>query len=498
MTVALSLRDITKSFDGRPALDGVSLDIAWGRVHALLGENGAGKSTLMNIVAGLYAQDSGTVVFDNTELAGNDPLHAKKLGIGMVHQHFKLVRPFTVAENVLLANPRGGFATGLREVRRLIAEQSAKLGFELDPDARVDAISVAEQQRAEIIKVLIGGARLVILDEPTAVLTDDEAKRLLSTMRLLAAEGRAVVLVTHKLHEVPAYTDMVTVMRAGREVATGPSKDMTPADLTAQMVGSSLTEILREPASPGEIVLEAQDLTVRRASGAQGLDGLSVRLRAGQIYGVAGVGGNGQTELAAALTGLVGIDAGTLIMDGEAVSGADPRTLRRRGVAFVPAERMVYGLAEDMSVASNYAVAGVDRGDFGGPLWLSARRLAAATARAIGDFEIAGATPGIRAGLLSGGNAQKLVLSRELREDSRLLVVHSPTRGLEVRACNGVYHLLMKARDRGAAVVLISEDLDEVMKLSDRIGVINRGRIVGEFDAPADRHAIGAMMVGHA
>ncbi|MEJ8574610.1 ABC transporter ATP-binding protein [Microbaculum marinum] len=498
MGTALSLRDISKSFDGRPALADVSLDIEWGKVHALLGENGAGKSTLMNIAAGLYAQDEGRVFFGDTELTDNDPRHAKSLGIGMVHQHFKLVFPFTVAENVLLANPKGGYGRGLAETKRQIVEQSGKLGFALDPDAPVDSLSVAEQQRAEIIKVLLGGARLIILDEPTAVLTDEEAQALLSTMRVLAGQGNAVILVTHKLHEVPAYTDVVTVMRGGRKIETIASKEATPADLTKMMVGSALAEIKHRPATEHGVVLEVQDATLGRADGAGALNGLSMQVRGGEIYGVAGVGGNGQTELAAALIGLKSLESGTILMEGDNVTAADTRTLRRRGVAFVPAERMAYGLAEDMSVASNYAIAGVDRGEFGGPLWTRQGRIAATTQTAISQFEIAGAAPTTRAGLLSGGNAQKLVLARELREDARLLVVHSPTRGLDVRACAAVHRILMEARDRGAAIVLISEDLDEIFKISDRIGVINRGRIVGEFDAPADRHEVGALMVGHA
>jgi general nucleoside transport system ATP-binding protein len=498
MGIALSLRDITKTFDGRPALDRVSLDIEWGMVHALLGENGAGKSTLMNIVAGLYAQDEGAVFLEDTELTDNDPSQAKARGIGMVHQHFKLVTPFTVAENILLANPQGAYGAGLRKTRELIAEQSDKLGFALDPDARIDTLSVAEQQRAEIIKVLLGGARIIILDEPTAVLTDEEARALLSTMRVLAEHGTAVVLVTHKLHEVPAYTDTVTVMRGGKKIATTTSKDATPADLTKMMVGSAIADVRHRPPTEHGIVLEVQDITLNRIDGAPALNGLGMTVRGGEIYGVAGVGGNGQTELAAALVGLDRVDAGHILMDGENVTGADVRALRQRGIAFVPAERMAYGLAEDMSVADNYVIAGVDRGEFGNAVWTRRGRIAAATQDAISEFEIAGAAPATRAGLLSGGNAQKLVLARELRGDARLLVVHSPTRGLDVRACAAVHRVLIEARDRGAGVVLISEDLDEIFKISDRIGVINRGRIVGEFTAPADRHEVGALMVGHA
>jgi simple sugar transport system ATP-binding protein len=414
-----------------------------------------------------------------------------------VHQHFKLVRPFTVAENALLASPERAFRAGLRRMRAEIRRIADSLGFALDPDQRVDRLSVAEQQRAEIVKVMIGGADILILDEPTAVLTDEEATALLSTVRRLAAGGTTVILVTHKLAEVPAFTDTVTVMRGGRVVAEGASESLSADELTRLMVGSDLPPIRERAATTPRPVLALDDVAFVRADGTRAIDGLTLTMHAGEIYGVAGVGGNGQTELAGLLTGLLQPSAGTIRLFGADVTAEDTRHLRERGLAYVPAERMRHGLAEDLSVADNYAIAGLRRGRYG---TVSVRRGAMKrdARAAIEASGIRGARPDLRAGLLSGGNAQKLLLARELSDDVSFLVAHSPTRGLDVRACAAVYDALLAARARGVAVLLVSEDLDEILAMADRIGVLNRGRIVGAFDAPADRHAVGRLMVGHA
>ena len=494
---ALSLAGISKAFGGRPALVVVSLSLAPGRVQALLGENGAGKSTLMNVVAGLYAPDAGEVLVRGRPVPANDPAAVRRLGVGMVHQHFKLVRPFTVAENALLASGATSFRSGLARMRAEIRRIASALGFALDPDARVDRLSVAEQQRAEIVKVVIGGADILILDEPTAVLTDEEAASLLSTVRRLSEAGTTVVLVTHKLAEVPAYTDTVTVMRGGRVVAEGASRALSADDLTRLMVGSDLPPLRARVPTATARAIEIDRVGLDRPDGSRAVDGLSLQIRSGEIYGVAGVGGNGQTELAGLVTGLLQPDSGTIRLFGEDVTRAGTRHLRERGLAYVPAERMRHGLAEDLSVTDNFAIAGVRRGRYG---VASIRRGAMRrdTRAAIEASGIAGARPDLRAGLLSGGNAQKLLLARELDGNARLLVAHSPTRGLDVRACAAVYDALLSARARGVAVLLVSEDLDEILTLSDRIGVINRGRIVGEFMAPANRHDVGRLMVGHA
>lgn len=498
MAAALQLEGISKSFDSKLALDEAAFQTAHGQLHALLGENGAGKSSLMNVVCGLYMPDRGRVLVQGREVQVEGPAHAKTLGIGMVHQHFKLVHPFTVAENVMLANPQRSWRRGLKEIVEQIERHAAALGFAIDPHARIDSISIAEQQRVEIVKGLIGGARVLILDEPTAVLTDEEADRLLATARELARQGVAIVLITHKLREVVRYADWVTVMRGGRTVASADPREMTVADLTRLMIGSAPPDTTEPAKGAGAVRLSVDDLSALRDDGARLLNGASFAVRGGQIYGIAGVGGNGQTELAEVLIGVRAALAGRIEIDGTEVTRRPPRRRRERGLVSVPADRFAYGLAADLTVADNLGVAGLQSGTYGAAAWVRGGAMRRDTLGAIAAFDIQGARPSTRAGLLSGGNAQKLVLARELNGKAGVILAHSPTRGLDVRACAAIHEHLRRARDSGAAVLLISEDLDEVMNLSDRIGVLNRGRIVGEFDRPADRQAVGALMVGHA
>lgn len=498
MTVALEMSDVSKEFDGNRALDSARFRAEYGRVQALLGENGAGKSSLMNVVCGLYAPDTGRIAVDGVPVSIDGPAHARALGIGMVHQHFKLVRPFTVAENVALANRLGGRWTGeLARVAETIERYCGELGFELDPASRIDSISVAERQRVEIVKVLMSGARILILDEPTAVLTDDEADRLLAVVRGLAGRGTAVVLITHKLREVHDFADRVTIMRAGRTVADEDPKTLDDRRMTELMVGSAPRSAVSARSGGGRTRLEIADLSAARDDGVAALAGVALAVREGEIYGVAGVGGNGQTELAEVLMGVRPALRGTVSLDGEDRTAAHPGERRKGGLGTVPSDRYLYGLTADLSVAENFGLAGLAAGRYG-TWWVASARMRGDTETAIADFEIQGGGPATRSRLLSGGNAQKLVLARELSGGAGILVAHSPTRGLDVRACAAVQSQLLEARDRGAAVLLISEDLDEVLDLSDRIGVLNRGRIVGEFARPADRHAVGRLMVGHA
>ena len=503
MSNAVHMEGVFKNFDGNQALDDAWFKADHGQLHALLGENGAGKTTLMNVLNGLYVPDRGRIVVDGNDVKINGPANAYELGIGMVHQNFKLVRPFSVAENVLLANPQAGgdkasWANRTRAVKAEIARYCEELGFELDPDAGVDSISVSEQQRIEIIKVLMAGANILILDEPTAVLTDEEADRVLSMARELARRGTCVVLITHKLREVLEYADWVTVMRGGKTVASENPQGMTREKLTELMVGTAPLDETPPSNVTGEVKLEVRSLVVARADGVQTVNELSMAIRSGQIYGVAGVGGNGQPELAEVLMGVRAASGGSIMLDGRDVTHEHPRRRRRAGLASVPADRYVFGLAADLSVTDNFAVAGLDNGTYGGSHWVAKSRMRQSTRDAISAFEIHGAAPATRARLLSGGNAQKLVLARELSGDPAVIIAHSPTRGLDVRACAAVHDYLRLARDAGAAVLVISEDLDEVMSLSDRIGVINRGRIVGEFDRPAERQQVGQLMVDHA
>lgn len=500
MLAALKLVGVRKSFDGFVALDDAEFVAKAGEVHALLGENGAGKSSLMNVAAGLYTPDAGQIFVDGEEVVLSGPRDATACRIGMVHQEFKLVRPFSVVENVLLANWRGRFAPGVREIERQIKKQAAELGFDIDPKSRIDELSIAERQRVEIIKVLLAGARIVILDEPTAVLTDDEAARLLTTVRALAAGGAAVVLVTHKLGEVTAFTDRVTVMRNGRAVALLNSRATNAAELTQLAVGTTVASPRRPSSPPGAPRITVKNLQAARADGHVTVNDTSFYIRAGEIYGVAGVGGNGQTELVEALTGVRAPLAGSIEIEGAGdATGASPVRLRDLGIAAIPSDRFGYGIAGGLSVVDNFCVGHISEGTYGSWLRINGSAMREATAEAVDEFDVQGVRNlRQRAGLLSGGNAQKLIIAREFTRNPKVIVAHSPSRGLDVRACAAIHERLLKARARGAAILLISDDLDEVLGLSDRIGVINSGRIAAEFEAPADRQAVGRSMVHHA
>jgi simple sugar transport system ATP-binding protein len=500
IAAALTLTGIRKSFDGFVALDGANFMVRAGEVHGLLGENGAGKSSLMNVAAGLYAPDAGRIAVDGIEIALSGPRAAAANRIGMVHQHFKLVSPFTVAENILLTSTRRGFSAGRRAVQRDIRRQAEALGFEIDPLRRIDTLSVAERQRVEIIKVLLTGARILILDEPTAVLTDEEATRLLHTIRGLAARGTAIVLVTHKLAEVNAAADRVTVMRAGRDVATLDPKDASTDELTRLTVGSTIAAPRRSFSVPGERRLTVKGLRCARADGHLMVIDTSFHVRSGEIYGVAGVGGNGQTELAEALVGVRRPVAGSIVIEGLGeATNASPERLRDLGIASVPADRHTYGLAGALSVAENFCIGQIHNGRYGSWARINRAAMRKDAAEAVRGFDVQGVRSlGQKSALLSGGNAQKLVLAREFSRVPAVVVAHSPSRGLDIRACAAVHERLLAARTAGAAIVLISDDLDEILNLADRIGVMTRGRIAAEFDAPADRQEVGRIMVDHA
>jgi simple sugar transport system ATP-binding protein len=418
----------------------------------------------------------------------------------MVHQHFKLVKSFTVAENLLLANPKGHYVAGMTAIEAAIAERGAALGFTLDPHRRIDSLSVAEQQQVEILKVLLAGTDILILDEPSAVLTDAEAESMLTTMRGLARDGTAVILVTHKLHEVTRYADRVTVMRGGKTIARRQTSEVTPEELTHLIVGKAVDIPQREQHSAGQARLYVSGLRSARSDGHVMLHDATFVVREGEVYGIAGVSGNGQSELAETIIGVNEALSGTIeIVPHGRIDNLPPEQRRSAGVAAIPADRYVYGLAGQLSILENYAVAQIHTGRYGTPLALRRRRMATDTAAAVIAFDVQGVRSlNQKAALLSGGNAQKLVLARELGRQPSVIVAHSPSRGLDIQATAAVRARLLAARMAGAAVVLISDDLDEILTLSDRIGVMSRGRIVAEFDAPADRHAVGRAMVDHA
>lgn len=508
MSHALELQAIEKNFDGYQALDGASLIAHWGEVHALLGENGAGKSSLMNIAAGLYAPEAGQMLVDDNVVRLSGPRDAARHQIGMVHQHFKLVSPFTVAENVLLGLPlmaleaQGqSYHRRLASVRTEIVRQSGELGFSIDPDRPIKTLSVAEQQRVEILKVLLAGARILILDEPTAVLTDSEAERLLCSVRSLARQGAAVILVTHKMADVQAYADRVTVMRGGRTLVTVDPRQTSTSELVKLTVGE--TQQVPAEAPVGAECVRSPCLLLRGLRSAEAgqpvLDGLSLQVRSGEIYGLAGVGGNGQEALAQAIMGLLPLATGELELAGVGnLRVLAPEQRRDLGVAVIPADRYGLALAGGLSVAENFGISQVHSGRYGSVWRLDRRAMDEDAMHAVSSFDVLGVTSvRQKAARLSGGNAQKLVIAREFSRVPRLVLAHSPSRGLDARASAQVHSRLRAARKAGAGVLLISEDLDEVLALADRIGVIVRGRVAVEFAAPAQRQEVGKAMVAH-
>ncbi|MEL6205169.1 MAG: ABC transporter ATP-binding protein [Pseudomonadota bacterium] len=496
---ALEAHGLAKRFGDALVLDHVDFALAAGEIHALLGENGAGKSTLMNILTGLYSPEAGHVRVGGVAVAIRSPGEALALGIGMVHQHFRLAAAFTGRENVRLATGNLPALRGRGRTDAALDHALARTGLEVPLDEPVGDLSVADQQRIEILKALSLGARILILDEPTAVLTDQEGDRLLAMVRRLASSGTSVVLITHKLREVLAASDRVSVMRAGRMVLAARGVDEVSAEILAEaMIGQAAPATLRSPSPPGAVLLELAGVSVLRR-GAAAVRDVHLSLRSGQIMGIAGVGGNGQQELAEAIVGLRRLETGQVRLAGADMTGRSVDQRRGAGMRYVPSDRSTQALAPDASVNDNLAAAAVSRGRLGRRMVLP-RRISAHARGRIEAFSIAGVTArGTRpVRLLSGGNAQKVVLARELDAEARLIVVHSPTRGLDVAACRYVHDQLIEAAKNGAAVLLISEDLEEILALSDDIRAMSRGQLSTPTSERPSRREIGQMMLGHA
>jgi simple sugar transport system ATP-binding protein len=492
------MRGITKRFPGVVANDGVDFEAAAGEVHALLGENGAGKSTLSNILTGLYRPDEGEIFLHGERVHFGVPRDALDAGISMVHQHFRLVEPFTVAENVVLGEQRSFVLHG-RAIERRVADLSKRYGLAVDPRARIWQLSLGEQQRVEILKALYREARILILDEPTAVLTPQEAQVLFETLRQMAAEGRTVIFISHKLHEVKAVADRVTVLRDGKTIATVETAEATPRSLAALMVGRELSAGggQRETTEPGEVMLELADVWAAGDRGGAAVRAVSLRVRAGEIVAVAGVAGNGQRELAETIAGIRAPSQGSVQVGGKPLRAGDPRAAIAAGVAYVPEDRLGVGVAPSVSVAWNLALKSYrePHGSLGPFLRLG--RIRDRALELIAHHRIATPGPHAPARLLSGGNVQKVVLAREFSGQPRLLVAAAPTRGLDVGAIETVHAYLRDAAADGVAVLLISEDLDEILTLADRIAVIYEGAIVGETTrAAASVEEIGLLMAG--
>ena len=500
---AIEMRGITKRFAGVIANDGVDFEARFGEVHALIGENGAGKSTLMSILAGLYRPDSGTMVIDGAPVQFRSPRDGIEHGIGMVYQHFMLVEPFTVAENVLLGQTGGGFKLETAAAERRLTDIAKQYGLDVDPKARIWQLSVGEQQRVEILRLLFRGARILVFDEPTAVLTPHEAASLIKTLRSLAAGGYCVVFISHKLDEVRAVADRVTVMARGKIV------DVVPAStergvLARSMVGRDLAAAVERPdaslrsgAAAGPVVLVLAQVCAGGDKGIPALVDVDLDVCAGEILGIAGVAGNGQRELAEVVTGLRRVTSGRISVSCVEVANAAPGKIASLGVAHIPEDRIATGLIAGMPVSGNAILRDYRRPPLAKGPFLASRAVSTFADRLITLYDVK--TPGrqTKVGSLSGGNQQKLLIGRELSGAPAVVVAVHPTRGVDIGASETIHRLLTDQRGRGAAILLISEDLDELMALSDRIAVLYNGQVVGTVSsAEADRDRIGVMMTG--
>jgi ABC-type uncharacterized transport system ATPase subunit len=496
---ALALRGMTKQFPGVVANDHIDLDVRRGEVHALLGENGAGKSTLMNVVYGLYTPDEGEILIKGRKVAIHSPKDAIAHGIGMVHQHFMLIPVMTVAENIVLGTePRhAGALLDYSAARRRVQELSRSFNFAIDPDARIENIGVGQQQRVEILKALYRGADILILDEPTAVLTPQEASDLFGILRNLVQEGMAVIFISHKLNEVLDIADRITVLRRGTKVDTVAREGATEEELARMMVGREvLLRVEKPPASPGEPVLVVEDLTVLDDRGLQALRDVPLQVRAGEIVGIAGIDGNGQSELVEALSGLRRPARGRIQLAGADITGAKVERVIDLGVGHIPEDRQRRGLVLDFTLAENLALHDYDQEPNSRFGWLFPQRLVRRARQLLQRFDVRGGGPQTPASALSGGNQQKVVLAREIGRDPSLLLAAQPTRGLDVGAIEFVHRQLVDARDRGKAVLLVSLELEEILSLSDRILVMYEGRIVGEYSPDVSEEELGIAMTG--
>ncbi|WP_307590350.1 ABC transporter ATP-binding protein [Paenibacillus wynnii] len=495
----VELKQITKRFPGIIANDSISLTLEKGEIHALLGENGAGKSTLMNIVFGLYQPDEGSIEIDGKPVIIDNPNKAIELGIGMVHQHFKLVEPFTVTENIVLGmEPKKGLKIDYKSASEQVRKLSEQYGLQVDPNAKIHDISVGMQQRVEIMKTLYRGADILIFDEPTAVLTPQEIIELMAIMKRLVAEGKSIILITHKLKEIMQISDRVTIIRRGKVIDTVQTSNTNPNELAEKMVGRGVTfKVDKQAPHVGQAVLKLNDVNSKNKDGISVLNGLSFEVKAGEILGIAGVDGNGQSELLQAITGLRKIDSGSITMTGKEIANLSPREVIEMNVSHIPEDRHKHGLVLDFTVSENMVLETYYKSPYNKNGFLDKEIINKHAEDLVKQFDVR--TPSIEnmARSLSGGNQQKAIIAREIDKNPTLLIAAQPTRGLDVGAIEFVQKQLIAQRDQGKAVLLISFELDEIMNVSDRIAVIYEGQIVGEvFPQDTNDQELGLMMAG--
>ena len=496
---AVQMKNITKKFGDFTANDNIDLDIKKGEIHALLGENGAGKSTLMNILYGLYTQTEGEIYINGKLEQIKDPNEAIKLGLGMVHQHFMLIEPFTVVENIILGmEPTKGLTLNIKKATEDIMKISNKYGLSIDPKAKVEDITVGMQQRIEIIKALYRGADILIFDEPTAVLTPQEIDEFVDIIKSLSDQGKTIILITHKLKEIKAMADRCTIIRRGKKIDTVDVNSVSESELADMMVGRSVNlTVNKEDREPGDVVLSISNLIVKDARKINKVNGLNLDLKAGEIHGIAGVDGNGQSELLEALSGLRYIESGSITINGKDITNHTPKDIHKNGIYNIPEDRQRRGLVLDFSVEDNLILENFHSEPFSKKGILNRKKINEHATELMEKFDIRPREPKYLAGSLSGGNQQKVIIAREITNNPTVLIAAQPTRGLDVGAIEYVHDYLIKQRDSGKAVLLISFELDEIMGLSDRISVIYGGKILKTLDPKnTDEKEIGLLMAG--